>query len=86
MSHDMYGLCCRYQGKLVRINEHGGRVHVGRIQRVTRTHVFIEPVGTRGGLGYGYWGGYGGYGYGGYGYSLALGAIAGLALAGAFFW
>jgi hypothetical protein len=90
MSQDMYGLCCRYQGKMVRIHEHGGRQHVGRITSVSRNRVYIEPVGPRGGFGYGFggYGGYGGgYGYGGYGgYGVALGAIAGIALAGLFFW
>ncbi|WP_246938510.1 hypothetical protein [Bacillus pinisoli] len=88
MSHDIYGLCCRYQGKVVKINEHNGRVHYGRITRVSRNNVYLEPIGSRGGLGgYGYWGyGYGyGYGYGG-GYRVALGVIAGVALAGLFFW
>ncbi|MFZ3589595.1 hypothetical protein ACOI1C_09990 [Bacillus sp. DJP31] len=99
MSQDMYGMCCRYQGKTVRINEHNGRNHVGLITRVSRDRVFIEPASQRGGLGgygYGFYGGryggygggyggrYGGYGYGGYG--VALGAIAGIALAGLFFW
>jgi hypothetical protein len=95
MSQDMYGLCCRYEGKVVRINEHGGRVHMGRITRVSPNRVYIQPMGPRGGLGgygygfggyggYGGFGGYGGYGYGGYG--IALGAIAGIALAGLFFW
>ncbi|KAA0546727.1 hypothetical protein FZW96_15450 [Bacillus sp. BGMRC 2118] len=80
----MYGLCCKYQGKVVRIREHNGREHIGRISRVSPNRVFIEPTGPRGGFGYGFYGG--GY-YRGYGaYSLALGAIAGIALAGLFFW
>ncbi|MBM7659683.1 hypothetical protein JOC85_000450 [Bacillus mesophilus] len=85
MSHDIYGLCCRYQGKVVKIREHTGRVHVGKITRVTKTHVYIQPAGGGlGGLGYGF---YGGWGWRpGVGYGLALGAITGLALAGLFFW
>ncbi|MBM6618148.1 hypothetical protein [Bacillus suaedaesalsae] len=79
----MYGLCCQYQGKVVRIREHNGREHIGRITRVSPNRVYIESNGPRGGFGYGFYGG--GY-YRGYGYSLALGAIAGIALAGLFFW
>jgi hypothetical protein len=84
----MYGLCCRYQGKTVRIREHNGREHVGRIARVSPNRVYIEPVGGRGRLGgYGYGFDGRGYGYGyGFGYGIALGAIAGIALAGLFFW
>lgn len=86
MSHDIYGLCCRYQGKVVKITERCGRTHIGKITRVTPNRVYIEPVGGRGlgGYGYGFYG-YPGYGYG-FGFSLALGAIVGIALAGLFFW
>ncbi|MFD1735488.1 hypothetical protein ACFSCX_02825 [Bacillus salitolerans] len=85
MSQDIYGLCCRYQGKVVRINDRNGRVHVGRITRVTRSHVYITPAGRPGAGGYGY--GFYGAGYGwGAGYGLALGVITGIALAGLFWW
>lgn len=83
MSQNIYGLCCRYQGKVVRIREHNGREHVGRITRVSPNRVYIEPYGQRGGFGYGYFGGYYGSGYG---YSIALSFIAGVALGGLFFW
>jgi hypothetical protein len=82
MSQHYYDLCCRYNGKVVRINDRSGRVHVGKICRVTRNKVFIEPMMRRGGYGYGY---YGGYGYG-YPYGIGLGLITGIALAGLFFW
>ncbi|KKI88666.1 hypothetical protein WQ54_29550 [Bacillus sp. SA1-12] len=85
MSQHYYGLCCRYNGKVVRIHERNGRVHVGRICRVTPNKVFIEPMRQRSGYGLGF---YGGYGYGGYGYpyGIGLGFITGIALAGLFFW
>lgn len=77
-----YHLCCRYHGKVVRINDRFGRTHVGEITRVTRSKVYIRPVRAAGGYGYfGPWG----WGYSGVGYGIALGAITGLAL-GAFLW
>ncbi|KIL45378.1 hypothetical protein [Jeotgalibacillus soli] len=81
---NVYNLCCRYQGKVVRIQDRNGRVHVGEITRVSRDRVWIRPVRNQGGYGYG-WYGYG-YGYGGFGYGIALGAITGIALAAALFW
>lgn len=81
MSQNYYDLCCRYQGKVVRINDTRGRMHVGRINRVTRNKVYIEPMTQRGGYSFGYYG----YGYG-YPYGIGLGFIAGIALAGLFFW
>ncbi len=76
-----YDLCCRYQGRVVRISDNRGRTHIGKINRVTRNHVHISPIGNRG---FGY-GGFGwGYGWGA-GYGIALGAITGVALA-ALFW
>lgn len=78
-----YDLCCRYRGSMVRINDRFGKVHVGRITRVTRNRVYIQPLLRRPGFGYGYYG----YGYGyGAAYGVALGAIAGIALASLFFW
>lgn len=82
-NENMYDLCCRYHGKTVRICGRDGRVHIGEITRVDRQNVWLRP--NRRGFGYGF-GGYGYGGYGGYGYPFALGAIAGIALAGAFFW
>ena len=79
-----YNLCCRYQGRVVRINDRFGKVHHGRIARVTRNKVYIQPLMRRPGFGYGFYG-YGGYYYGA-AYAVALGAIVGVALAAAFFW
>ncbi|KAF1679938.1 hypothetical protein AAGG74_04135 [Bacillus mexicanus] len=79
-----YHLCRNHQGRVVRITERGGRVHVGKITRVTRDRVFIAPTGGGPrGFGYGYWGGYWGYGAA---YGISLGLITGVALAGLFFW
>ncbi|WP_050179970.1 hypothetical protein [Domibacillus robiginosus] len=78
-----YRLCSQHMGKKARITCHDGKVHTGTITRVTRSHVWIRPSGGFGGFGYGFFGGYG-YGYG-YGYPIALGAIAGFALASALF-
>jgi hypothetical protein len=83
MSQHYYHLCCRYNGKVVRINDRNGRVHVGRIHRVTPHKVYIEPTIGRGGYGFGYYG----YGYGfGAPYGIALGFITGVALGGLLFW
>jgi hypothetical protein len=79
---NMYSLCHKHHGKAVRITCHDGKVHVGKITRVTREHVWIRPSGGLGGFGYGY---YGGYGYG-RAFPIALAAIGGFALATAFFW
>ncbi|WLV25588.1 hypothetical protein QR721_05110 [Aciduricibacillus chroicocephali] len=92
MSAQYYQLCNRHKGKPVVIREKGGKVHRGIIERVDRNYVYLRPVNAGrgiGGFGSGYY--YGpGYGYGyGYGYGwgrVALGAIAGFALATALFW
>lgn len=73
-----FDVCNKYRGKVVRITDRNSRVHVGRITRVTKKHVWIQPVGNRG---YGYWG----WGYGGYGYPIGLGFITGFALGALFF-
>lgn len=88
MSDQIYRLCCQYRGKVVRIHDRFGRVHVGRIVNVNRHKVFIQPFIRRNPGGFGYYGGYyGGYGgYWGAPFALALGFIAGIALAGLFFW
>ncbi|PGT74842.1 MULTISPECIES: hypothetical protein [Bacillaceae] len=85
MSQHYYNLCCRYTGKVVRINDRNGRVHVGRIHRVTPNRVFIQPMvrGGRGGFGYGYYGG--GWGWGP-AYGIGIGFITGIALAGLLWW
>ncbi|QHE51646.1 hypothetical protein [Pontibacillus sp. HMF3514] len=80
MSYDaMYQRCCRLQGRVVRLRCHG-RVHVGEVTRVTRSHVWIRPIGGPRGLGYGF------FGFRGFGVPFALGAITGIALASVFFW
>lgn len=75
-----YNLCCKYQGKRVRITDNGGNMHVGRITRVDNRNVWLMP--DAGGYGIGFWG----FGAGvGFGYGIALGAITGIALASVFF-
>ncbi|WP_413073397.1 MULTISPECIES: hypothetical protein [unclassified Shouchella] len=79
--NDNYRMCQDHMGKCVYITERCGKRHYGRITKVDQNNVFIQPLGNRG-FGYGY-----GYGWGyGIGYPIALGAIAGIALAGLFFW
>ncbi len=87
MSHsDVYNLCCRYHGKRVCITDKHGKVHVGHITKVDNQMVWIQPDRNFGGYSLG-WGWGWGWGPGpGFGYGIALGAIAGVALAGAFFW
>lgn len=82
MSHSqVYNLCCRYHGKRVRITDKQGKVHVGKITKVDQNMVWIRPENNFGGYGFGFWG------FGpGFGVGIALGAITGVALAGAFFW
>ncbi len=80
--NDMYNMCCQYHGKRVRITDNQGNVHVGTITRVDRRQVWLMPDRGMGGYGFGWGWGFGG----GFGYGIALGAITGIALAGAFFW
>ncbi|RFB10185.1 hypothetical protein DZB84_23160 [Bacillus sp. HNG] len=78
-----HSLCRRYRGRAVEIRMRDGRVHRGIIHRVTGDRVYLRPLGPRrnfGGYGYGYYG----WGWGGFGAGLAIGAIAGIALVGAF--
>jgi len=82
--NELYNLCCRYNGQRVRIVDKQGRVHLGEVTRVNRDMVWIRPNEDLGGYGLGFFG-FGGYRYG-FGYGIALGAIAGIALATAFFW
>ncbi|AEH47733.1 hypothetical protein [Parageobacillus thermoglucosidasius] len=81
MSLHWYHTCCRYHGKVVRIHDKFGNVHIGRIVHVTPTRVYIAPVGARnlGGFGYAFVG----WGWG-WGYGIALAAIAAIALIGLF--
>ncbi|MCH1626372.1 hypothetical protein [Fredinandcohnia quinoae] len=78
-----YDVCCRYQGRVVNIRCKNGKRHVGRILRVTNSHVYIQPFGERnlGGFSYGFWGGYGGF-YRPYAIPLAF--ITGVVLGGLF--
>lgn len=79
-----YDLCCKYQGQNVRITCSDGRVHRGKITKVTRDMVWILPTDGQGGYGLGF-GGFGFRGFG-FGFGIALGTITGIALASAFFW
>lgn len=78
-----YDLCCRYRGKMVCITDNRGNKHVGRITKVDREMVWIQPNRGRGGYGLGFWGL--GLGGGGLGYGIALGTILGIALVAAFY-
>lgn len=79
MSCNPYDLCCRYNGQVVQISEHSGRSHFGRITRVSNDRVWIDPQ-------YGHYPShshqYRNYQYG---YSIAIGFISGIILAGLFF-
>ncbi|WLR43334.1 hypothetical protein LC087_03875 [Bacillus carboniphilus] len=87
-----YDLCCQYRGKQVRIRDRQGNIHTGRINRVTRDQVFLQPSGPPPrGFGFGYYRRpYPPYGPRPYpffpAYGIALGFILGVALVGAFFW
>ncbi|GLC89532.1 hypothetical protein [Lysinibacillus piscis] len=78
---DTYNLCCKYQGKRVRITDSAGRVHVGQITRVDRKQVWILPDRRYRGYGLGFWG----FGGADFGYGIALGTILGIAIAPLFF-
>lgn len=77
---DAYNLCCKYQGKRVRITDNQGNVHTGRITNVDNRMVWLMPD-NAGGYGIGFWG----FGVAGFGYGIALGTITGIALASIFF-
>ncbi|MEK4564395.1 hypothetical protein MKX54_06965 [Alkalihalobacillus sp. FSL R5-0424] len=86
MGASLYQQCCSYKGRYVNIQHKNGQSYYGRIVDVDDKHVYVDMGRNGGGRGFGYNGGYG-Y-YGGYGSNVvpfAFGAIAGLALAGAFF-
>ncbi|MFN2745718.1 MULTISPECIES: hypothetical protein [Bacillus] len=80
-----YRFCNQNIGRVARITDRNGRVHVGKIVRVSPNRVFIAPAIRRGGPGFGY-GFYGGWWGWGPAYGIGLGLIAGIALAGLFFW
>lgn len=82
MGENYHKMCHENIGKNVYITEQCGKRHYGRIVRVDRDHVYLQPLGRRG---FSYGGFYGGYGYN-WGYPIALGAVAGVALASLFFW
>lgn len=79
--NEAYNLCCRYQGKRVRITDNRGNIHVGRISKVDNRMVWLMPENNMGGYSIGFWG----LGEPGFGYGIALGAITGIALASIFF-
>lgn len=76
-----YNMCCKYQGKHVRIYDNQGNCHVGTITKVDNRQVWLMPDNNYGGYGLGYWG----FGRG-FGFGVALGAITGIVLTTAFFW
>jgi hypothetical protein len=78
-----YDLCCRHHGRFVTIRDRFGRVYNGRIIRVSRTHVFLQPRGPRnlGGFGFGFWSPFGFFSP----FAIPLAFIAGFALGGLFF-
>lgn len=77
-----YNLCCKYQGRHVRITDNRNNVHVGRITKVDNNQVWLLPDNCDG-YGIGFWG----WGPGlGFGYGIALGAITGIALTSLFLW
>ncbi len=75
-----HGLCNKYMGRAVVVRTHDGRSHRGIIHRVTPNRVYLRPLGRGGNLG-----GFG-YGYYGFGWGIALGAVAGIALASLLWW
>lgn len=78
---DLYNICCRYHGRNVRITLNDGSFHVGKVTRISRNMVWIQPIGNTGGYGLGFFGGFGRFGIG-----FAFGAITGIVLASAFHW
>ncbi|MEI4801923.1 hypothetical protein WAZ07_11395 [Bacillus sp. FJAT-51639] len=43
-SHQHYYTCRRYHGRVVRVEDHDGNIHIGKIVDVTNKSVWIEPV------------------------------------------
>lgn len=85
---NVYDLCCRYHGQRVRITCQDGSQHVGKITRVDRDIVWMQPDEDLGGYGLGFFGGFGDgrFRTRRFGIGFALGAITGIVLASAFFW
>lgn len=88
-----YEMCRGGVGRPVRITTRDGRDHTGMIHRVTRSRVYLQPMGGASNYGgFGYPGGYRrrgygyGFGFGGFGAGIALGTIAALAFLPLFFW
>lgn len=78
---EIHDRCRRYMGDRVVITEKCGRRHIGRLTRVDREMVWIIPEREFGRYGIGYWG----FGRRDFGVGIAIGAIAGIVLASAFF-
>ncbi|WP_338452816.1 hypothetical protein R4Z09_13715 [Niallia oryzisoli] len=79
-----HAMCHSYRGRAVEIRMRDGRVHRGIIHRVSPNTVYLMPLRrprNLGGYRYGW-----GWGWGGFGFGLAIGAIVGIALIGAFWW
>ncbi|WP_141532125.1 hypothetical protein, partial [Bacillus cereus] len=55
-----YDTCQRYFGKVVRIEDRDGRIHLGKIIDVTKDSVWIEPMQQRSSFdtGFGYYDAY----------------------------
>ncbi|MBO9129080.1 hypothetical protein [Bacillus sp. 165] len=98
--HELYDVCCRYHGRVVRIEDRSGKVHFGKIVGVTDDSVMFRPLRKKsrmsGGFHYGgyrydddYERDYGPYGPYDYYYGPAIGFgfgfIFGIALAALFF-
>ncbi|MBM7540974.1 hypothetical protein [Amphibacillus cookii] len=74
-----YQTCYENMGKPVCIRTRDGKEYRGVIRQVTRSHVYLEPLGGHhGGYGWGFWGP-------GFGLGIALGAIGTLAILPWFF-
>ncbi|CAG9613293.1 hypothetical protein BACCIP111899_02507 [Bacillus rhizoplanae] len=43
-SHQHYHTCRRYYGRVVRIEDYEGNIHIGKIVDITDESVWIEPV------------------------------------------
>lgn len=78
---EAYNVCCSNHGKRVKITCKDGKVHFGTITKIDRDQVWILPDRQFGGYGLGFWG----FRRPGFGVGIALGLIAGVALAPLFF-